>query len=354
MPEIRNQTYPNFVLKKKVESVLETKLSMLPFLTVNRDLKAAPGSTVKINVYKPTGIVQAVNRGEGNTERITVGYTQEEYRVQMVQGNFRYQDEEAYEDPNVVTVGLEGLADTMTNYWFDKFIDEYRKAELVLAATTPDFDMFVDAEALMNNESSEATFAFISPKMKAAVKKALKDELRYVEAYVRTGYVGNLNGTAIYTTKGVKDDEVFIATQEAATYFLGKSVTVEQDRDANTRTNDVYARNNAVVALTNAAKVVKAKFYSALETARVNTVAGTASGSTILVPHGIPDGYKVMYKLGTAPTPVTYGSALSGFTEFTGAEIALGSNTHITVAYVDSANKPVEAVTLTDEQLIKG
>lgn len=349
-----NQVYPNFVLKKKVESVLETNLSMLPFITVNRDLKKQPGDTVKINVYKPTGVVQEVGLGEGNTEKITVGLSQVEYRVQMVQGYFRWQDEEEYIDPNVVTVGLEGLADTMTNFWFDKYINEYRKAELVLPATTPNFDMFVDAESLMQLESSENLFAFVSPTMKGAIKKALKDELRYVEAYVRTGYVGNVNNIAIYTTKGVKDDEIFIATKEAVTYFIGKSVQIEQDRDANTRTNDVYARNNAVVALTNAAKVVKAKFYTKLETARVETVAGITAGSTVLVPHGVPDGYKVVYKLGTAAETVTYGTAVSGYTEFTGDEIALGENTHITVAYVDATNKPVEAVTLTGEQIIAG
>lgn len=349
-----NQVYPNFVLKKKIESTLTTKLSMLPFLTVNRDLKANPGSTVKINVYKPTGVVQAVGLGEGNTERITVGYSQVEYRVQMVQGTFRYQDEEAYEDPTIVDVGLEGLADTMTNYWMDKFISEYRKAELVLPATTPNFELFVDAESLMNVEEAEARFAFVSPSMKGAIKKALKDELRYVEAYVRTGYVGNLNNIAIYTTKAVKDDEIFVATKEAATYFLGKSVAIEQDREANTRTNDVYARNNALVALTNAMKVVKAKFYSKLETARAETAAGLTSGSTVLIPHGVPDGYKVMYKVGTSAATVTYGSAVSGFTEFDGKEIALGSNTHLTVAYVDSANKPVESVDLTGDKLIVG
>lgn len=347
-----NQVYPNFVLKKKVESVLTTKLSMLPFVTVNRDLKASPGSTVKINVYKPAGVVQAVGLGEGNTEKITVGLSQVEYRVQMVQGKFTYQDEEAYEDPNIVDVGIEGLSDTMTNYWFNNYIDEYRKAELVISATTPNFDMFVDAESLMQLESSEPLFAFVSPSMKGAIKKALKDELRYVEAYVRTGYVGNVNNIAIYTTKGVHDDEIFIATQEAVTFFFGKAIQVEQDRDANTRTNDVYARNNAVVALTNAQKVVKSKFYSKLETARVESMAGATSGSTILIPHGVADTFKVVYKLGTAAATVTYGTALTDFTEFTGEEIALGENTHITVAYVDASNKPFEAVTLTGSTLV--
>lgn len=349
-----NQVYPNFVLQKKIESVLETKLSMLPFLKVDRSLKGAPGHTVKINVYRPTGVVQEVGLGEGNTERISVTLNQVEYKIQMVQGLFSYFDEEAYEDPNVVTVGLEGLADTMTNYWMNKYIDEYRKAELVIPATTPNFDLFVDAESLMNVEEAEARFAFVSPSMKGAIKKALKDELRYVEAFVKTGYIANLNNTAIYVSKLVKDDEIFIATKDAVTYFLGKSVAIEQDRDANTRENDVYARNNALVALTDATKVVKAKFYTKLETARVETTAGLTSGSTVLHPHGVPDGYKVMYKVGTSAATVTYGSAVSGFTEFDGKEIALGSNTHLTVAYVDSANKPVESVDLTGDKLIVG
>ena len=73
---------------------------------------------------------------------------------------------------------------------------------------------------------------------------------------MRTGYVGTVNGVSLYTSKAVKDDEMIIATREAVTVFTKKGAEVEQKRDPDKRQNDVYARKVAVVALTDATKVV--------------------------------------------------------------------------------------------------
>ena len=52
-------------------------------------------------------------------------------------------------------------------------------------------------------------------------------------------------------------NEAYIMTAEAVKLFIKKDVEVEQDRDADTRTNSTYLRTAYVVALTDATKICK-------------------------------------------------------------------------------------------------
>ena len=61
----------------------------------------------------------------------------------------------------------------------------------------------------------------------------------------------------LYTKADATKGEIIVATKEAVTIFNKKGIEVEQDRDPNTRVNDVYTRKYYVVALTNEAKAVK-------------------------------------------------------------------------------------------------
>lgn len=89
------------------------------------------------------------------------------------------------------------------------------------------------------------------------MRKALGDDLKYVEAYARTGYIGSVAGVPVYFSKAIPSGEAYLATKEAITIFVKKGVEVEQERDADKRQNVVYGRKYMVVALTDATKVVK-------------------------------------------------------------------------------------------------
>jgi hypothetical protein len=91
----------------------------------------------------------------------------------------------------------------------------------------------------------------------ATLQKACKDQLKYVEDFVRKGYVGHLAGVPIFVSKAVADGKAYLASKDAITCFMKKGVEVEQERDANTRKNDIYGRNVKVIALTDATKVFK-------------------------------------------------------------------------------------------------
>jgi hypothetical protein len=136
---------------------------------------------------------------------------------------------------------------------------EFAKATLAVENATFSFDNFVDAVAKLNMESLEGVeiFAFVSPDDMAAIRKALKDDLKYVEAYVRQGYVGTVAGVNLYTKADAAKGTIYGGTREAVTVFNKKGVEVEQQRAANTRLNEVFSRKYYVAALTDATKCFK-------------------------------------------------------------------------------------------------
>jgi hypothetical protein len=201
--------------------------------------------------------------GQGNTEDIEVRHTQERYTIQLAQNRFPYYDEEVMVDPMVVPVGLRHMATDMFNTVQADIFAEFNKASLRVytgAANKPiNFDSFVDAVALLNLENIEGVeiFAFVNPAEMANLRKSLKEDLSYVEAFVRSGYVGTVAGVNIYTKRDADTGTIVLGTKEAVTLFNKKGVEVEQERDANVRLNEIYSRKYYLAALTDATKVVK-------------------------------------------------------------------------------------------------
>ena len=142
---------------------------------------------------------------------------------------------------------------------------EFKKTGIEVTASAFDFDAFVDATAALNVENVEGLriFAFVHPKDKAKIRKALKDSLEYVEAYARQGYIGSVAGVDIYDSALATEGEIIVATKEAVTIFNKKGVEVEipprSSEDANIRKNTAFSRKYYVVALTDESKAVKIK-----------------------------------------------------------------------------------------------
>lgn len=251
--------YENFVLENKIEELLTTAVDLQAYMTVDNSLSLEPGMKKIVHTYTASGDVEDLAMGEGNSEDITVSFTSVEYEVGVTQGRFQYFDEQEMTDPMVVDTGLDGIAKKMVNDFTSKAIAEYEKATLQAPAAAWSFDAVVDAIAKMNLEDETGLFLLISPADKAAFRKALKDDLSYSEAYVRTGYIGTVAGVPVIVSKAVAQGTGYLATKDAVTLFVKKGSEIEQERDANIRNNAVYARKVAVVALTDATKVVKIK-----------------------------------------------------------------------------------------------
>lgn len=251
-----NTLYPDIVVTKRYDSILSTKLDLQKFLTVDYDLAEASGMTKKISVKTVKGKVQDLAMGEGNTEYVEVSTAVTPYTVGTTQGRFMYHDEEAMSDDRVVEDGLTGVAELMVNDFTSKAIGEFAKATLKITNATWKFDDVVDALALMNVEAEEGLFLLISPANLAAFRKNLKDSLQFAEAFARSGYIGSVCGVPVYVSKAIPANKAFLASKEAVTLFLKKDTEREVDRDPNNRTTTEYIRKVALVALTDARKVV--------------------------------------------------------------------------------------------------
>ena len=252
-----NQVYDNVVLANKIEDILTTAIDLTSYMTVDTSMTQEAGMKKKINTYRAQGNVETLDMGAGNTGDIEVSFSPKEYEVETVQGRFQYYDEQAMTDPIVVQAGLEGIAKTMINNFTAKAIAEFDKATLTVARTGFTFIDIVDAIAKLNTENEDGLFILVGVADLASFRKELKDDLKYNEAFVRTGYVGSVCGVPVIVTKAITNGNIYLASKEAVTLFIKKDTEVEQERDANVRNNKVYIRKVAVVALTDENKVVK-------------------------------------------------------------------------------------------------
>ncbi len=249
--------YENEILSNKVNDILTTQVNLNNYMTIDSSLTANAGMKKVINVYTSTGAIEELAMGEGNKSEITVSFTPVEYEVKTYQGKFAFYDEQEMTDPMIVDVGLEHSADNMVNEFTAKAIAEYEKATLAETATAWSFDVVVDAIAKMNLENESGLFLLVSPADKAAIRKALKDDLVYNSDIVMSGYIGSVCGVPLVLTKACAKGKAYLATKEAVTVFIKKDTETEYERDADTRNNMYWVRKVAVVALTDATKVVK-------------------------------------------------------------------------------------------------
>ena len=253
-----HKIYDNFFLSNEVEDQYNSHLDLLEFCNIDNSLVGTPGMKRKINVYTATDGVEVLGMGEGNTKSIEVSYAEKEYEVEMAQVRFDYFDEQAMTDDMLVPVGTRHMGTDMFNHVNGDIFAEFQKATLSVSAAAFNFDAFVDAMAKLNVENEPNTFAFVCPEDMAKIRKALKDDLKYVTEFSKNGYVGTVGcGTHLYLKKDATPGEIIVATRDAVTLFNKKGVEIEQERDANVRKNSIWSRKYYLAALTDATKAVK-------------------------------------------------------------------------------------------------
>ena len=255
--------YDNFYLSNEVEDQFNSHLDLQQFCSVDNSLEGTPGMKRRINVYSATNGTQKLAMGEGNTKSIEVSYIDKEYEILMAQNRFEYYDEQAMIDPMLVPVGTRHMGTDLFNTVNAEVFAEFNKATITTAPAKFDFAAFVDAQSALNLENLEdvSLFGFVSPADMGDIRKNLKEDLKYVEAFSRNGYVGTVAGINLYTKKDAAKGTIIIATKEAVTLFNKKGTEVEQpprdSGDANIRKNTILSRKYYLAALTDATKVVK-------------------------------------------------------------------------------------------------
>ena len=251
--------YENFVLANEIEDQYNSYLDLARFCTVDNSLVGTPGMIKKINTYRATNGTEKLAMGVGNSKDIEVSYTDEEYKILLAQNRFYYYDEQEMTDPMVVTTGLRHAAVDMFNTVNADIFAEFGKATLEVPAASFSFDAFADAGAVLNVENLEGIekFAFVHPKDMAKIRKAAKDSLSYVQAFIGHGYVATLGDWNLYLKKDATEGTILGGTRGAVTLFNKRGVEVEQDRDPDKRKNTIWSRKYYLAALTDATKAVK-------------------------------------------------------------------------------------------------
>lgn len=255
-----HKIYENFVLANEIEDQYNSHLDLQQFCTIDNSLSGTPGMKKKIHVYTATNGTEKLAMGAGNSKSIEVSYSDVEYEILLAQNKFEYYDEQEMTDPLVVQTGLRHAAVDMFNTVNADVFAEFNKATQAVSASAFDFGAFVDAAALLKAENLEGLniFAFVSPADMAAVRKALKDDLKYVDAMaVRNGYVGTVAGINLYTKADAVAGTIVGGTREAVTLFNKKGMEVEQEREGDIRQNRILSRKYYLAALTDATKAFK-------------------------------------------------------------------------------------------------
>jgi hypothetical protein len=229
-------------------------------MTLDNSLVEHAGMIKKINTYTYAGKIEKVGRTAKNSDnaRGKVTVTTKPYNVEVNQQVFDYTDEDQMIDPNVVTVGLKGMAEVTVNDFTDAFFVEAAKATLTQqypAATGISYDIVVDAIAQMNLEDEAGLFLIIDPQQKAAIRKDPDFKGARLGEILFNGQVGTIGGIPVVVSK--KATTPVLATKEAITLFTKKENEVEQSRSIEERINTVVARTVYICALTDATKIVK-------------------------------------------------------------------------------------------------
>ena len=250
-----NNVFPNVVIEAKAQDLLTTSLNARSMMTLDNSLSGTPGMTKTINVYTYTGEAEEVGVGEGNSTRGSVSYKGTDYTVKMVQQAFDYADEDFMKDNNVVDMGVKGATQLMTNKMTADFYAEAAKATLSHSADALSYDAIVDAIAKLNVEDESGLFVVITPAQKAELRKDADYVAARMGEVVYNGQVGTIAGIPVIVSKAA--DNAYVMSKDAVKLFIKKDVEVEQDRDADTRTNSIYLRSAYICALVDATKVCK-------------------------------------------------------------------------------------------------
>jgi hypothetical protein len=252
-----NTVFNNKVIEAKAKDLLTTKVNTRSLMTVDNDLTQNAGMTKTINVYTYTGTAEELAAGQGNSVRGAVSYTGTDYTVKMVQQAFDYQDEDFMKDNTVIDNGVKGATQVMTNKMTADFMAEVKKATLEAGAGELSYDAIVDAIAKLNVEDETGLFVIVSPAGKAELRKDADYVAARMGEVVYSGQVGTVAGIPVIVSKALEGLESYVMSKEAVKLFMKKDVEVEQERDADTRTNSIYLRSAYVCALVDATKVCK-------------------------------------------------------------------------------------------------
>lgn len=287
-----NKPYENYVLANEVEDQFKSHIDHARFCTVDDTLEGVPGMKKTVRKYfakvttpasgnDPASTTKGAQAAEelqlkaGNTKFIEMDYDDNNYVIKLAQNTGYWYDEEQMKDPMVGLVIAKYAGTDLFNKMNDDIIAEFNKTQQTAQVASGDyFSAFVDAQAILPSSDESDTpgsdaFALVNKFDVARIRKSLKDELKYVEAFARRGYVGTVAGTNIYvdplmTATAQTAGTIVLATKKAVTLFVKTGTQVESyqrgsrsEADAQIRKNSIISRKYYLAVLTDERYAVK-------------------------------------------------------------------------------------------------
>ena len=253
-----NTVFNNKIIEAKAKDLLTTSVNTRNLMSVDNTLAQEAGMTKTINTYTYSGAAEEVAAGEGNSTRGAISYVGNDYTVKMVQQAFDYTDEDFMKDNTIVDSLLKGANQVMVNKMSADFVTEIGKASISHEFTAFGYDAIVDGIAKLNVEDESKLFVVIPNAWKADLRKDEDYKAARMGEVVYNGQVGTVCGLPVIASKALDSvNNGFVMTAEAVKLFMKKDVEVEQDRDADTRTNSVYLRTAYICALVDATQICR-------------------------------------------------------------------------------------------------
>lgn len=251
-----NVVFNNKVIEAKAKDLLTTAVNTRSLMSVDNSLAQEAGMVKTINVYTYSGKAEELAAGQGNSNRGSITYEGTDYTVKMVQQAFDYQDEDYMKDNTIIDNMLKGANQVMVNKMTADFVGELAKATLEAPCAALGYDAIVDGIAKLNVEDESKLFVVIPNAWKAEIRKDEDYKAARMGEVIYNGQVGTVCGLPVIATNALTD-AAYVMSPEAVKLFMKKDVEVEQERDADTRTNSVYLRTAYIVALVDATKICK-------------------------------------------------------------------------------------------------
>lgn len=267
------------VMADMISAKIPSKIVVSPFAKVDTTLQGVPGDTITVPKYEYIGDATDIAEGDSvATSHLAV--KSHTVTIKKAMKAVSLTDEavlSGYGDP--VGEANSQLAKAIASKIDTDAMGELQKSTLVYDGTDIiTYEGIVDAIDLFEEEGSSEKVMFVHPKQITQLRKDADfiSADKYPENVIMSGEIGQIAGTRIVPSKRVLADEdgaCYICpivklngeseTEDeipALTIYLKRSVNVESERHTLNRTTDISIDEFYAVSLSNADKVVLAKF----------------------------------------------------------------------------------------------
>lgn len=367
MPEtlLANLINPQ-VIADYMEEKLTDNIAFMPLAVENASLVNAPGDTVSIPKYGYIGDATVIaENGQVTASALTA--TKVDKTVQKYAKAVTLTDEAALSAfGNPAQEVADQLLKSIDSKIDADFVTEITDATLEYGVynSALNGDIVASALELFGEDQETPQALLVAPADLTGIRL---DDDHFIKAsdvgqnIVVSGIIGGIWGCQVKPSNrltvaaSAKNRKSYIVRPGALGFVSKRGVSVEEKREADYFRTMYIASKLGIPYLRDESKVIKIISYIGLDTVAsgvVTSTAGeTASNDTFIgISEAAPVNTKWVYKLGSVDVTPTFGTALSGYTDWVSGttEIGASTSTKASVCLVWAAdNKPLKYMNLT-------